>query len=218
MPCVGEIAPNTSAGLAWACVSSPPRQGAFSVLYRAHGAVLALAAATRAKAEGVSFPGYSRGTARAELLQAGATLHRVTPEWVANHYRWLLWKFASYARLTMLTIMHGHGHDNPTKLQSTHGHGHDLEHEHSSGPLCGYTGSPADSLQSPAAKAKACSAKARSSGTPSQASHVLPGRLRPTRANFQAQLAARYEREVAQGATARLVLVLHACVRKAKPA
>ncbi|KAL1549093.1 protein BREAST CANCER SUSCEPTIBILITY 2 B-like [Salvia divinorum] len=32
------------------------------------------------------------------LLQSGASIQHMTKEWVANHYKWIIWKFSSYER------------------------------------------------------------------------------------------------------------------------
>jgi len=39
------------------------------------------------------------GYARQELLSQGAEEKLATPEWVANHYKWIVWKLASYERV-----------------------------------------------------------------------------------------------------------------------
>lgn len=42
--------------------------------------------------------GWGIGEAHSALLQCGAQSKSITVEWTANHYRWIVWKFASFIR------------------------------------------------------------------------------------------------------------------------
>jgi breast cancer 2 susceptibility protein len=53
--------------------------------------------------------GFDAAAARAALLAWGADPKQATAAWVANHYRWVVWKLASYDRKLMGSCRGGGG-------------------------------------------------------------------------------------------------------------